>query len=92
MPPSPAESAEETWRTTLSFLSEFAPKNLSLFGFDGVLVLRETQGGDMTEGEGRIALPRVGPGTWLRRIERDVTWRGQRVGSFAFDLEAKRAD
>jgi hypothetical protein len=78
--------------TTLSFLSEFTPRNLLLFGFDGVLVLGDTQSGGVPDGEGRLVLPRVEPGTWARRIERDVTWRGQPVGSFAFDLEAKRAE
>ncbi len=77
--------------TALSFISELTSKNFSLFGFDGVVVLDAAGGGGIPDGEGRLVLPRTDKGTWSRRIQRELTWRGDKVGSFAFDLEAKSA-
>ena len=78
--------------TALGLISELTARNFSLFAFDGVLVLDPPGGNEPPSGGGRLVLPATGDGTWGRRIRQELTWRGRKVGSFAFDLEAKRAD
>lgn len=75
--------------SVLNYLSEITEESLSLYSFNGLVVLSDTPVKvPFGEGKGVLFATNVsGSNKWTKQVDNDITWNGKKIGTFSFKLE-----
>ncbi len=73
----------------LNFLSEITSDSLSLYSFNGLVVLASAAPpANVPVGKGALwAQQTTGANTWTAEVNEPITWRDEVIGNFSFDVE-----
>jgi hypothetical protein len=81
---------EKQGQSALSLISEMTDNNLSLFSFDGLLVLQPDGTDFKHEVNGYKMLPwDKDKNVWSHRFKKDITWEDKTLGDITFEIEIK---